>query len=354
MNKQLAGLAGLTERSREIFRNLVDAYIETGVPVGSRTISKSLPHSLSPASVRNVMADLEESGLIVAPHKSAGRIPTEIGLRFFVDALMEQGPLDVDDRRVIDRKIASLDHKDSMDTALSEATSLLSGLSHCAGVLVTPKHDLRLKHIEFMKLSTGKALAVLVAEDGSVENRALDIPDDFPVSNLIEAANYLNARARGKTIGQLQRLITSELDKIKKELDGLTARVVELGVATWAGNESGSHKNLIVRGQANLIADPSALEDLERIQMLFADLETKKDVVELLEHAEDGEGMRIFIGSENQLFSLSGSSVIVSPYENAAGRIVGVLGVIGPTRLNYSRIIPMVDYTAKIIGQIIS
>jgi len=354
MSSVQSHFATLNDRSREIFRQLVDAYIETGTPVGSRTIAKGLPVSLSPASVRNVMADLEECGLIFAPHTSAGRIPTETGLRLFVDAFLETGPLGSNERKEIDKHIARVDREQSIENLLSETTNLLSGLSQCAGVIVTPKHDVHLKHIEFMRLATGKALAVLVGDDGSVENRALDIPDDFPTSSLVAASNYFNARFQGQTIESIHQQVSQEIDSVKLELDELTAKVIELGIATWAGNAEGEPKNLIVRGQANLINDDAALEDLEKIRQLFDDFESKREMVELLGRAQDGEGMRIFIGSENKLFSLSGSSLIISPYRDSHEKVVGVLGVVGPTRLNYARIIPMVDYTAKIIGKLIT
>jgi len=354
MSSDQSKFATLSDRSREIFRKLVDAYIETGVPVGSRTIAKNLPISLSPASVRNVMSDLEDNGLIFAPHTSAGRIPTETGLRLFVDAFLETGPLGNSEREEIDKHMAEMDREQSIESLLSETTNLLSGLSHCAGVIVTPKHDVRLKHIEFMRLATGKALVVLVGDDGSVENRALDIPDDFPPSSLIEATNYFNDRFQGATIAEIERTVSGQINGIKRELDELTAKVVEAGIATWAGSAEGEPKNLIVRGQANLINEDPALDDLEKIRQLFDDFESKREMVELLGRAQNGEGMRIFIGSENKLFSLSGSSLIVSPYRDSHEKIVGVLGVVGPTRLNYARIIPMVDYTAKIIGKLIS
>lgn len=354
MSSGQSKLSTLSDRSREIFRQLVDAYIETGQPVGSRTIARGLPVSLSPASVRNVMSDLEENGLIFAPHTSAGRIPTETGLRLFVDAFLETGPLGNNERKEIDKHIASVDREQSIEDLLSETTNLLSGLSQCAGVIVTPKHDVRLKHIEFMRLATGKALVVIVGDDGSVENRALDIPDDFPPSSLVSATNFFNAKYQGRTIAEIQKIVGTEIDVVKRELDELTSKVVELGIATWAGNAEGEPKNLIVRGQANLIDDDAALEDLEKIRLLFGDFESKREMVELLGRAQNGEGMRIFIGSENKLFSLSGSSLIVSPYRDAHEKVVGVLGVVGPTRLNYARIIPMVDYTAKIIGKLIT
>ena len=354
IDERLQGLAQLDQRSRDIFRRLVETYLDTGEPVGSRTIARILPSTLSSASVRNVMMDLEESGLIFSPHTSAGRIPTDIGLRFFVDALLEVGSISPEERGRIDAQIAGSNRARRTDELLSEATTLLSGLSHCAGVVVSPKLTTRLKHIEFVSLAPGRALVILVGEDGTVENRAITVPSGLPPSMLVQASNYLSARMQGKTVGEVQRIVREELTTLKGELDELAAKVVEAGVATWSGETEPEERTLIVKGQANLIENMTALDDLERIRKLFDDIENKKDLVQLLGLAEGGEGVRIFIGSESKLFSLSGSSLIVSPYRNSEEKIVGVLGVIGPTRLNYARIIPMVDYTAKLIGRLIS
>jgi heat-inducible transcriptional repressor len=354
MNDRLSGLAGLDQRSREIFRRLVETYLATGEPVGSRTISRVLPSSLSPASVRNIMADLEDAGLLFSPHTSAGRIPTEFGLRFFVDALLEVGPLSDNERLQISQQVSGSNRAGTREELLTKATSLLSGLSHCAGVVVAPKVNARLKHMEFVSLGPGKALTVLVGDDGSVENRAIDVPVGLSQPALQQAANYINAHCQGRTLPDAARFIADQIDHLRQELDELTARVVEAGIATWAGSSLPEDKTLIVRGRANLIDDQTALADLERIRQLFDDLESKNDLVRLLGAAESGEGVRIFIGSENKLFSMSGSSVIVAPYRDSEERIVGVLGVIGPTRLNYARIIPMVDYTAKLIGQLLT
>ena len=354
MDQKFSGLAALDQRSREIFRQLVETYIDSGVPVGSRTISRGLVGNLSPASVRNVMADLEECGLIAAPHTSAGRLPTELGLRFFVDAIMEQGTLSGEQRRAIDREAARLDGDRRVEDVLTEATNLLSGLSHCAGVVVAPKLSMRLKHIEFVKLASDKALVVLVGDDGTVENRAIDIPVGLPASTLTRVSNFLSSRLRGKTLPEAQRFIVDEVSLLERELDDLSGKVIEAGLAVWSNNGKGEDRTLIVRGQANLIEDVTALEDLERIRRLFDDLERKRDLVRLLDLAEEGEGVRIYIGSESNLFSLSGSSLIVSPYHDSEQNIVGVLGVIGPTRINYARIIPMVNYTAKLVGRLLS
>src|ERR671921_178824 len=301
-------IAELNDRSREIFRQIVESYLVTGEPVGSRHLSRLLPMTLSPASIRNVMA--EERGRIEAQMRAAASGHT-------------------------------------METALTEASTLLSGVSRGAGVVVTSKSNARLKHIEFVRLDPARALVVLVSEDGSVENRLLDLPAGLPASALVEAGNFLNAHIRGKTIADIKREIESRRGDMERELDALTARLVEAGLATPVG--SADERHLIVRGQANLLEDLRAGEDLERIRLLFSDLETQKDVIELLTRAEGGEGVRIFIGSENKLFSLSGSSMIAAPFRDGDHTIVGVLGVIGPTRLNSARIVPMVDYTAKVV-----
>jgi heat-inducible transcriptional repressor len=348
---QARALAELNERSREIFRQIVESYLVTGEPVGSRNIARILPMTLSPASVRNVMADLEHAGLIYAPHTSAGRLPTEVGLRFFVDALLEIGDLAAEERERIEAQVRAAASGHTLETALSQASALLSGLSRGAGVVVTTKQNARLKHVEFVRLDPARALVVLVAEDGSVENRLLDLPAGLPPSALTEAANFLNSRIRGKTLGEIKSEIESRRTEMERQLDALTARLVEAGLATPA--ESGGERHLIVRGQANLLDDLKAAEDLERIRLLFADLETQTDVIDLLTRAEGGEGVRIYIGSENKLFSLSGSSMIAAPFRDPAQKIVGVLGVIGPTRLNYARIVPMVDYTAKVVSRIL-
>jgi heat-inducible transcriptional repressor len=352
--ERLSGIAGLDQRSRDIFRRLVDTYLETGEPVGSRTISRILPRNLSPASVRNVMMDLEDAGLIFSPHTSAGRMPTEQGLRFFVDAVMEVGAMTSDERARIDAQIAASNRPRRIEDMLGEATTLLSGLSHCAGVIVAPKMNARLKHIEFVNLGPGRALVILVGEDGSVENRVIEVPRGLPPSTFAQASNYLSTRFQGKTIDEVQRFVRQEMQSLRRELDEISARIVEAGIGQWSGEADTDDKTLIVRGQANLIENATAAADLERIRKLFEDIENKKELAQLLGAAEVGEGVRIFIGSENRLFSLSGSSIIVTPFRNAEEKIVGVMGIIGPTRMNYARIIPMVDYTAKAIGRLLT
>jgi heat-inducible transcriptional repressor len=344
-------LVDINERSREIFRRIVESYLATGEPVGSRNLSRILPMTLSPASVRNVMSDLETAGLIYAPHTSAGRLPTEAGLRFFVDALMQIGDVSAEDRSRIETEVKAAGQGKTTEGLLSEASALLSGLSRGAGVVLTTTASKRLRHIEFVRLDSARALVVLVGDDGSVENRLVDLPPGLPASALAEASNYLLARIRGKTISDIAAEVETERHRAEQELDALTAKLVESGLASWGGPSDG--RQLIVRGQANLLEDLHAGEDLERIRLLFADLETKKEVIDLLSRAEIGEGVRIFIGSENKLFSLSGSSMIAAPFRDGSQTIVGVVGVIGPTRLNYARIVPMVDYTAKVVSRLL-
>jgi heat-inducible transcriptional repressor len=347
-----SALSQLDERSREIFKRIVESYLETGEPVGSRNLSRLIQMTLSPASVRNVMADLEGLGLIFSPHTSAGRVPTEIGLRFFVDAVMEFGDLAEEEQRNIEAQVRAAGTEHTFNGVLSEASQLLSGVARGAGVVLTGKAARRLKHIEFVRLDPAQALVVLVGEDGEVENRLISLPPGLPASALIEAGNYLNARLRGRTLDEVRVDIEVARVAAQRELDEVSARIVDTGIATWAGLEGGRGQ-LIVRGQANLLDDLKAADDLERIRLLFADLETQNGLIELLSRAEAGEGVRIFIGSENKLFSLSGSSMVAAPFRDDRQRIVGVLGVIGPTRLNYARVVPMVDFTARLVGQLL-
>jgi heat-inducible transcriptional repressor len=323
-----SALTTLNARSREIFRNIVDSYLSTGEPVGSRHLSRMLPMSLSPASVRNVMQDLEELGLIYAPHASAGRLPTQQGLRLFVDALLEFGDLGREERARIDAQVRAAAEGGGFEGALAETTSLLSDLTRGAGVVLTSKTDARLKHVEFVRLESGKALAILVSDDGSIENRVVATPPGMPASALVEASNFLNARIRGRTLAEVMAEIEAARREARQELDEIAARLVEAGLASWSG-AGGSREQLIVRGQANLIGDVRATEDLERIRTLFADLETKTDVIELLHRAETGEGVKIFIGSENKLFSLSGSSMIAAPLGTATIASPGCSGSLG-------------------------
>ena len=339
----------LNDRSREIFRQIVDVYLETGEPIGSRTISKRLTAALSPATVRNVMADLEDAGLLFARHTSAGRLPTEAGLRLFVDGLLEIGNLTDDERRSIAERCAGSGN--SIEGLLGRATDTLSGLTRCTGLVMAPKTDNPLKHIELVNLSPGRALVVLVTESGLVENRIIETPQGLPPSALVEASNFLSSRLVGRTIADARAQSLAEHEAHEAELDQLTSRLVESGLAIWAGGEPGG--SLIVRGQAHMLDDVQAIGELEHIRSLFAALETKEVLVKLLSMVDKADGVQIFIGAGNPLFNLAGCSMIVSPYRDGRERIIGAIGVIGPTRINYARIIPMVDYTAKLVGRLI-
>ncbi len=344
----------LDERSREIFRLIVDSYLETGEPVGSRNLSRLLSAALSPASIRNVMSDLEALGLIYAPHVSAGRLPTEVGLRFFVDAFLEVGDLPERERAEIEGKVRDHGERRPMDALLTEASQLLSGLSQGAGIVVAAKADPRLKHIEFVRLDAARALVVLVGETGEVENRILELPPGIAASQLVEAANFLNAHVVGRTLAEARGRVEALKEAVSRELDTLSRTLVDAGLAIWSGEGAGQPSRLIVRGRANLLGNVSAAEDLDRLRHLFDDLESKTSIMELIDLAEAGNGVRIFIGSENKLFSLSGSSLVIAPYSDAQQRVIGAVGVIGPTRLNYRRIVPMVDYTARLVSKLLS
>ncbi len=341
----------LTERSREVFRRVVESYLETGEPVGSRTLTRSMTEKVSAATVRNVMQDLEFMGLLDSPHVSAGRVPTQQGLRIFVDSLLETGELENADRQKIESTLGS--NERDITAMLDDIGSALSGLTKGASLVLTPKHEAPIKHIEFVSLSPDRALVVLVFADGHVENRVFTPPPGQTPSSMREAANFLNALAEGKTVGDLRRNFETEISHRRRELDVLARDLVESGLAVWE-NEGGPYERLIVRGRANLLGLEDEAENLERIRVLFDDLERKRDIADFLELTEKGEGVRIFIGSENKLFSLSGSSLVVSPYMNSDRKIIGAVGVIGPTRLNYGRIVPIVDYTAQLVGRLIA
>ncbi|MEE2565411.1 heat-inducible transcriptional repressor HrcA [Hyphobacterium marinum] len=341
-------LADLDGRSRAIFREIVQAYLDTGEPVGSRTLSQKDGVALSPASIRNTMADLAALGLLSAPHQSAGRMPTHAGLRLFVDGLLQVGDLGAEERKSIETRVAGTSR--NINDLLSEASSVLGGLAGGAGLVLAPTREAALKHVEFVPMSATEALAILVFADGSVENRLMTAPDGLPPAALMEAGNYLSARLKGRSLTEASAAIRAEIAERRAQLDEAASALVEKGLADWSGGEA---RSLIVRGRARLLESVEATQDLERIRMLFDDLERKEDLIALLEKAGSGQGVRLFIGAENPLFSLSGSSVIVSPYMNEEKRIVGALGVIGPTRLNYARVIPLVDYTARVVGRLL-
>lgn len=337
----------LNDRARDIFRLVVESYLGTGIPVGSRTISRLSGLNLSPASIRNVMQDLEEAGLLAAPHTSAGRMPTESGLRLFVDAMMQADEPHDEDKRAIERELSG---EGPIEDALNTATALLSGLSACAGLVMVPRRETVVRQFSFAWLSNMQALAVLVGSDGSVENRVIDLPAGTTPSMLIEAANYLSAHASGRTLGEAQAWLAQQIADGEHALDVAAQDLIARGLAAWS-RDPADRPVLIVRGQANLIDDHAAA-DLERVRQLLEELEGKSEIARLLDSARAGAATKIFIGSENKLFSLSGSSVIAAPYRGPGGRVVGVVGVIGPTRLNYARVVPMVDFTAQTLTRL--
>lgn len=344
-------LQEMNDRSREVFRRVVESYLVSGDPVGSRTLTRSLTEKVSAATIRNVMQDLEYLGLLGSPHISAGRVPTQLGLRLFVDALLEVAPPDAEDRARIDETLGS--NATDVGGLLDRVGAALSGVTRGASLVLTPKHEAAIRHVEFVSLSADRALVVLVFADGHVENRLFTPPLGQTPSSMREAANFLNAIVEGKTLSELRVSMRVEIARRRQEIDVLARDMVESGLAVWQ-NEGDRHERLIVRGRSNLLGPEVPPEDLDRIRTLFDDLERKRDIAEFLELTDQGDGVRIFIGSENKLFSLSGSSLVVSPYMNADRKIIGAIGVIGPTRLNYGRIVPIVDYTAQLVGRMIS
>jgi len=337
----------LTDRMREIFGRVVEAYLERGLPIGSKALAGTI--GLSPASIRGVMQELEERGLLTHPHTSAGRVPTESGLRLFVDGIMQAALPDERERAAIEAHIA---RDQPIEQALAAASAALSGLSSCAGVVMAPKQELRVKQLNFVALSPGRALAVLVGADGSVENRILSLEAGTDPAALDEVANFVNARLSGMTLAEAEGRLRAEIGQRKEALDRAAAELIASGLASWSEDHS-RRPVLIVRGQANLI-DERAGEDLERVRKLLDELEDHQEIARLLEGARDAPGCRIFIGSENRMFALSGSSVIAAPYRGSQGQVVGVVGVIGPTRLNYARVVPMVDFTAKALTRLMA
>ncbi|MCF8509916.1 MAG: heat-inducible transcriptional repressor HrcA [Rhodobacteraceae bacterium] len=344
-------LTELNDRSREVFRRVVESYLSSGDPVGSRTLTRSMSERLSAATIRNVMQDLEYLGLLDSPHVSAGRIPTQQGLRLFVDSLLEVGSVADEDRVVMDAALSSGER--DVSSMLDRVSDSLSAITNGASLVLSPKQDAAIRHIEFVSLAPDRALVVLVFANGHVENRMITPPAGQTPSSMREAANFLNSLAEGKTLAELRRSFTQEIARRRQEIDSLARELVESGLVVWQAQED-EPERLIVRGRANLLAESSEAQDISRIRHLFDDLERKRDIANFLELTEGGDGVRIFIGSENKLFSLSGSSLVVSPYMNADRQIIGAVGVIGPTRLNYGRIVPIVNYTAQLVGRLLS
>lgn len=345
----MTSISDLNNRSLEIFRELVDTYMETGEPVGSRTLSRRLGVSLSPATIRNVMADLEDAGLLYAPHTSAGRLPTEEGLRLFVHGLIQVSQISTSDRKTIEK--SCLTQGKSLNEIIEEATSVLSGLSKCAGLVMAPKTESPLKHLEFVPLGAERALVVIITQDGLVENRILELPKGIAPSALVEASNYINYKMVGRTLSEAHRLIEHELEQDKVHLDLLSSKVVTDGIGIWSGSDNSG--SLIIKGQSNLLNNVTIVEELDQIRSLFSLLDTKESLKNLLDASIKAEGVQIFIGTETPLFAQSGCSMVIAPYHNSTDRIIGAIGVIGPSRMNYGKIIPLVDYTAKLVSRLL-
>ncbi len=342
-------LTDLDDRARDIFRRVVEAYLETGEPIGSRTLSRG-GIQLSPASIRNTLQDLAQLGLLDSPHSSAGRLPTHAGLRLFVDGLLEVGDVGEAEKREIDARLSVRGR--SFEDALNEASGILSGLAGGAGIVVSPVREAGVKHVEFVALGPDQALAVMVFDDGQVENRLMRLAPGLTPSALLEASSFLGARLKGRTLTETRSEMRAELDRARRELNETAARLVEDGLAAWGGGED-ADRSLIVRGRANLLGDANAVEDLEKVRRLFDDLEQKEQLIGLLDDVRDAQGVRIFIGAETRLFSLSGSALIAAPYMSGRQKVLGAIGVIGPARLNYARVIPLVDYTARVLGRML-
>ena len=344
-------LTEMNDRSREVFQRVVEGYLQSGGPVGSRTLTQSLSENLSAATVRNVMQDLEYLGLLDSPHVSSGRIPTQMGLRMFVDGLLEVDGLAITDREKLDGTLS--ENPKDITATLDKIGSALSGITQGASLVLSPKQESEIEHVEFVSLAHDRALVVLVFSNGHVENRLFRPPLGQTPSSLKEAANFLNSIMQGRTLVEAKQIIQSEISVRRQELDSLAAELVENGLVFWEAKGE-RQERLIVRGRANLLESEAEEEELERIRLLFNDLERKQDIAEFLNLTEQSDGVRIFIGSENKLFSLSGSSLVVSPYMNSDKKVIGAVGVIGPTRLNYGRIVPIVDYTAQLVGKLIT
>ncbi len=339
----------LNERSRTVFRYIVDTYLNTGQPVGSRTISTHSGLQLSPASIRNTMADLEECGLLFAPHISAGRMPTDLGLRLYIDGLMQVGGLSAEERTAIEATCRAEGR--SFSEVLEQSSQILSGLSSCASLVIAPKTDNPIKQIQFVSLQPKKVLIILVLQNGLVENRVMDLDEAVDESALNAASNYLNDKLSNNNLKDIQKDILNDIRSHKSQLDDLTKKLVEAGLALPVDAEKTGH--IIIRGQSKLLEDVKALEDLERARTILGYLEEQQNMLELLKSVEGAQGVQIYIGSENTIFDQSGWSLIISPYKDAAEQIVGAIGVIGPTRLSYDRVIPMVDYTSQLVSRLV-
>ena len=342
----------LDDRARTLLKALVERYIADGTPVGSRTLSRTSGLDLSPATIRNVMADLEELGLIASPHTSAGRVPTARGYRMFVDTMLTAQPLGQLDLDHMPLDVAAAReqlHPDQPQRVIAQAATLLSSLSSFVGVVTAPRKASVFHHIEFLRLGERRVLVILVAPDGDVQNRVLFTVRDYQQSELIEATNYLNAHYAGLSIEEVRGRLKNEIDALRTEIAALMQAAVQAGTEVLAE----STDNVVVSGERNLLAVQDLGHDMSSLRRLFDVFEQKTELMRLLEVSSRAEGVRIYIGGESKVVPFEELSVVTAPYE-VDGRIVGTLGVIGPTRMAYDRMIRIVDITSRLVGNVLS
>jgi len=339
----------LSDRSKQIFKSVVETYLETGSPSGSETILKKGGVNLSSSSIRLILANLQKEGLLFAQHTSAGRLPTDKGIRFFVDGLLEFGRLTQDERDNI--KQQCLAKGTSFQEVLDEASKVISGLSSHTCIVVAPKNQNSIKHIEFIRLNSSQVMSIIASANGQIENRIIDDGGVYTDNILREISNYLNAKYLNKSIGEIKRNIQLEINNSKGRLEVLSQNLVQKGILEIAPNSENPY--IFLHGQSNLLEDEIISKDLDQIRKLFDEIENKTNFLEILENTNSAKGVQIFIGSQNFLFKHSGLSMIMAPYKDKDQKIIGAIGVMGPTRLNYAKIVPLVDYTSKIIGKVL-
>lgn len=341
----------LDKRAQDIFHHIVTQYLHHGDPVGSRTLSKLLDEQISAATIRNVMADLADLGLLHSPHISAGRVPTADGLRLFVKGMLEIDDVSPEDKNILETLGKDNKHL-SAHKMVDQVAEKIAGLSQYAGFVFAPNSNSGLKHIEFVPFAPGKALVILVTQEGVVENRLIDIPNDITPSMLSEAGNFMSQRLAGKNLDQAYQELDKNINERKTQLNELSQKIIDSGMAFWSQINEEESGYLILKGQSQLLDNIQTRADIEQIQHLFSSLERDQALLKLLNFAKDGEGVQLFIGSENEYFSLSGWSLVLSPYQSNDGRMIGAIGLIGPINMNYARVIPVVNYTAKLVSDI--
>jgi len=340
----------LSDRSKQIFKGVIESYLDSGEPVGSEALSKKLGINISTSTIRSIMANLQKEGLLFAPHISAGRLPTDKGMRYFVDGVLEFGRLSKSERETIKNQCRSKGI--SFEDVLDEASKILSSLSNCAGFVVAPKYQNKIKHIEFIRLSSNQIMSIVANENGLVENRILDSNNSYSENTLKQVSNYLNSKFSGKTIDEIKKIISNEIENSQLELNTLSKKLVKEGIIELVPNSEAPY--IFLHGQSSLLEDNIVTKDLDQMRNIFDDIENKSNFLSVLESTNKGKGVQIYIGAQNFLFNHSGLSMIMAPYINNEQKIIGAIGVLGPMRINYARIVPLVDYTSKVIGRILS